>query len=149
MYTRFSSWHRSLNVGLILSYKRVRERETDQEREIKDGYVLMDYKVLCQKHHKSKAACMFDCCSLPFHPPFLSRPLSTPPFQAVGCQHGHSQGISSFLSLASSLLPPPLSPPPHLLPAPPAGPAAPPPPVHQCGGGVQWLQLPEWGQRSS
>ncbi len=144
-----SSWHKSLNAGLILSYKRVTERETGQEREIRDRYVLTDYDELCQKHHKSKAACIFDCCSLSFPSPFLPRLLSAPPFQAVGCQHGHSQGTSSSLSLASSLPPPPLPPPPHLVPASPAGPAAPPPPVHQRGGGVQWLQLPEWGQRSS
>lgn len=66
------------------------DRETDQEREIRDGYTLTDYTALCQKHHKSKAACMFDCCSLSFRPPLLSRPLSTLHFQAVGCQHGHS-----------------------------------------------------------
>lgn len=118
------------------------QRETDKQRE--RGWictVLTDYNELCQKHHKSKAAGLFHCCSL--CSPFLPHPLFTPTFQAVGCQHGHSQGTSSSLSLASTLPSPPLPPPPHLLPAPLAGPAAPPPPVHQRGGGVQRLQLPE------
>ncbi|KAK1875134.1 Glutamate receptor ionotropic NMDA 2C, partial [Dissostichus eleginoides] len=41
------------------------------------------------------------------------------PSKVVSCQHGHSQGSASSLSLASSLPPPPLPPPPpHLLPPP-------------------------------
>lgn len=60
-----------------------RERQTDQEREIRDGYVLPDYDELCQKHHESKAACMFDCSPflpLPFLPFFPGSRLPTWPF---------------------------------------------------------------------
>lgn len=78
----------------------------------------------------------------------LSPSFPTPPLQAVGCQYGLFQGTSSSLPLASALLPPPLPAPPFVLATSPAGPASPAPPVHQRGGGVQRLQLPDRGQRS-